>query len=232
MWKGARRRPARLLRDGVVMLTLISHLFVTFGLPLPLRCRKPGEADYPCHHRPCGCLTSEQCWKGDCCCFTLEEKLAWAEANGVEPPKHVRSLVKARSCRPVSPEKQSCCQESEPSATCAECAAVASAPCSDGSCCQSVGTAKCSHCPAQSEPKHPDANSFTKQPGVRWVVGLFAQKCRGEGPAGLLQLDFSIVSELIPVLLVQPDCSDFIRPSSDRATPRSIRPPTPPPRSC
>lgn len=232
MREGTRRRLASLHRDGMVVLTLLSHLLVTFGFPLPSRSRKPNDPDhpYPCQNRPCGCLTSEQCWKGDCCCFTLEEKLAWAEANGVEPPEHVRPLVKSRSGRPAA-KKMSCCSEAEPPATCAECEAVASAHCSDGSCCESKATAGCPHCAAKSGSKHPDAKSSTKQPSVRWVVGLFAQKCRGEGPAGLLQLDPTIVPDLTPVPLAQPNCIDLIRPSSDRATSLSICPPTPPPRS-
>jgi hypothetical protein len=91
------------LRDVIVVLTLVSHLMLTFGIPLPAPSRKkPTDGvPYPCQSRPCGCVTAEQCWAGDCCCFSIEEKLAWAEANGVEPPEHVRRLlvVAGRDCR-------------------------------------------------------------------------------------------------------------------------------------
>ncbi len=37
--------------------------------------------------RPCGCGSYDECWAGDCCCFTLSEKLAWARANNITPPR-------------------------------------------------------------------------------------------------------------------------------------------------
>src|SRR5262249_26842575 len=55
----------------------------------------------------------EECWAGDCCCFTLEQKLDWAEAHGIEPPPHVRPMVEARKARQAE-AKPCCCEESAP----------------------------------------------------------------------------------------------------------------------
>src|SRR5262249_28300736 len=76
---------------------------------------------FPCQGRPCGCASAADCWQGDCCCFTLAEKVAWADAHGVEPPAHARE--RAAACC----SHGSCC--SEPTPGCRACAARArSAP--------------------------------------------------------------------------------------------------------
>ena len=101
-----------LFRYGVVAITLIVHVVSTVGFPV--RAASVAKVDrgpaFPCQDRPCGCATSEQCWSGDCCCATLEEKLAWADARGIEPPSHVRPLVAARQAQHA--KVRSCCAHS------------------------------------------------------------------------------------------------------------------------
>lgn len=50
---------------------------------------KDRSRPFPCAHRVCGCRSAEQCWK-KCCCFTDAQKVAWADAQGVELPAFVR----------------------------------------------------------------------------------------------------------------------------------------------
>src|SRR5208282_2869063 len=105
MRRQVRARHGVRLRNTIVVLTLFSHLVVTLGFPLPIpkaAAAKDASRPFPCQNHSCGCLTADECWKGDCCCFTLEQKLAWAEANGTEPPPHVRPLVEARKHFPVN----------------------------------------------------------------------------------------------------------------------------------
>ena len=178
---------------ALVVLTLLSHLTATFGFPLPAEtAEKPGAAGpaFPCQNRPCGCSSSVECWAGDCCCFTLEEKLAWADANGVEPPAHVRPMVESRRAK-SPPEKPAAC------------------------CCEAGG---CDETPA------------FEVVAVRWVVGLFAKKCRGDGPAGLFDAEPAIPPEAIfePIRSL-PLVYMIDRPR--RAVSVSHVPPTPPPRS-
>jgi len=40
---------------------------------------------FPCEDHGCGCASSDECWNA-CCCHTIEERVAWAIANGVRPP--------------------------------------------------------------------------------------------------------------------------------------------------
>ncbi len=215
---------------------------ITFGFPLPARSRKKptdGVA-YPCQNRPCGCLTSEQCWQGDCCCFTLEEKLAWAEANGVEPPEHVRQLVESRGSRSVLPKKKSCCSEAEPAATpsttaqptCCGTRKPVATCCDDPSVCEATADTECPHCAAKANTSCCEKKALAreKESGVRWVVGIFAQKCRGHGPTGFFQLDPAVVPELKPIHLSEPERSDHVALRSDRIISVTHSPPTPPPR--
>lgn len=242
MWNNFWRTPDFRLRDVIVVLTLVSHLMITLGFPLPAPSRKSKDASqpFPCQSRPCGCLTADQCWKGDCCCFTIEEKLAWAEENGVEPPDHVRPLVESRKSRPSPPKKKSCCSEAEPTSepsvsappTCCTKQKPAATCCSGKQACEAEPVAECPHCAAKAKPNccKKKAPSRTSESGVRWVVGIFAQKCRGEGPAGLFQLDPAVVPDLTPIHFPELERGDQAAPRSDRTMSLSHSPPTPPPK--
>jgi hypothetical protein len=193
-----RNRPGAWARAAVV-LALVGHTFGALGCPLPARRANGSGQPYPCQNRSCGCLSASECWAGDCCCFTLEQKLAWAEENGVEPPAHARRLADARRDRPP-PAPKSCCRpegdEEAPEAGCPCCAASGASP---------------------------------EQPRARWVVGVMAQKCRGEGPAGAVRFDPAVVPEPDaygpPAVLVS-------RVPELARRPRWVPslPPTPPPR--
>ncbi len=43
---------------------------------------------YPCEGGRCGCLSAKQCWT-TCGCHTLQQKVAWAQRNGVPIPDFV-----------------------------------------------------------------------------------------------------------------------------------------------
>jgi hypothetical protein len=229
-------RPLR--RRLTASLALLAYATATFGFPLPAPAVKDHSQPYPCENRPCGCLTAEQCWQGDCCCFTLEEKLAWAEANGIEPPKHVRPLVESRKARRATPMKKSCCSESNSgsvksilsSSSCCGHSQSTGSPCCSQKSHEVEPNPKCPHCNPKPGSKGCEKKSPATGSGVRWIVGIFAQKCRGEGPAGMFQLDPAIVSDLTPTLLAGPGPVDWVAPRSVRLTPSSHCPPPPPPR--
>jgi hypothetical protein len=73
-------------RTVPAMLALSSVAACSLALPLPVPAAKPGAAPFPCQHHACGCRDPESCWRS-CCCFTTQEKLAWAKRHGVSPPK-------------------------------------------------------------------------------------------------------------------------------------------------
>ena len=82
------------------------HFLVASGIPLPSVAapRKPTDRPFPCMDRPCGCQTYDRCWAGDCCCFTMAEKLAWAKANSITPPVSAR-VASARSAEPAGHQR-------------------------------------------------------------------------------------------------------------------------------
>ena len=95
------RSSLRLLVTG---LMLCAQFASAIGLPAARPKATDAARPYPCMDRPCGCLTYDECWAGDCCCFTLGQKLAWAETNGIEAPAHAKARAK-----PESGAKENCC---------------------------------------------------------------------------------------------------------------------------
>jgi len=219
----------RLYYRIVAGVVLLCHFMVTFGLPSPtslFAIRVESGQPYPCQHRRCGCLSAERCWQGDCCCFKLEEKLEWAGANGVEPPKHVRPMVALRrAVAPAAvnsfgsaPREKTC--DSLKSHSCCEKAQNKPVALADGSECGSVRQVKTYGPKTTPEPS----------PGVQWILGAFAQKCRGETAAGVFLLDFAMVLDHSPVLLVKPASVGLITLATERILSISDIPPLPPPR--
>lgn len=103
-------RPSTSFRyRALAIAVLFAHSLGTVGYPLiPRHAAVSDTIAYPCAGHACGCATSEQGWAGDCCCYTLEQKLAWADARGIEPPTHVRSTIAARK-QAQQPKTKSCC---------------------------------------------------------------------------------------------------------------------------
>jgi hypothetical protein len=120
---------------GVGFVYLLAALEIP--LPLPVMARTDGGQPFPCQNHPCGCRTAEQCWS-HCCCFTAEERWAWAKANNVEPPAYAekpvvkpavngwnsvklrdraRNETASKSCCRAKAEPASCCQSTNRSAT-------------------------------------------------------------------------------------------------------------------
>lgn len=73
-------------RRLVAGFSLANYLLLLIGIPLPTPVSKDSSRPYPCQHHRCGCASADQCWR-HCCCFTREQKLAWARENGVSPPE-------------------------------------------------------------------------------------------------------------------------------------------------
>ena len=89
----------------VTWLLLCAQFAGASGFPIVRSATsKDTSRPYPCLDRPCGCLTYEACWAGDCCCFTLGQKLAWAEKRGIEAPAHARAKGPPEAC-----DEKACC---------------------------------------------------------------------------------------------------------------------------
>ncbi len=118
----------RLLRmplRPLVWLALTVYLASSAGLPLPTVQTAASQERFPCQGHGCGCPDAEHCWR-QCCCFTHEQKLAWARRNGITPP--------ARLLAQQAPPKSCCSAQRTTHACCATPAAK--------SCCQPRSVAK------------------------------------------------------------------------------------------
>src|SRR5947208_15226812 len=100
------QRVASAAQRLVAMAALVGFLGGVVGAPLvKLRPTKDLSQPFPCQDHRCGCLSAQQCWRS-CCCFTNQQKLAWAHEHGVSPPAYVfaaaareKSVVSTNSCR-------------------------------------------------------------------------------------------------------------------------------------
>jgi hypothetical protein len=196
-------RPLR--RRLIAAITLVAYLLATLGVPLPAAARKPEDQPFPCQDHPCGCRTAEQCWTA-CCCFTPEQRWAWARERHIQPPAYAErpaaqgwrtTRLRDREQRPPQPET-----------SCRQCAAEdpgrAKGPAAKKSCCtgersrppccepprprphvkpapaQTCQTAPdCPEC--QTTPGQPSREAKAARKGsVRWGLGLSALRCQGQ----------------------------------------------------
>ena len=125
---GFRRALRRFGAAGVC----VAYLIAALGIPLPASVHKDASQPFPCQDHPCGCQTAEQCWR-NCCCFTPEERWAWARAHHVEPPAYAEkptekptaggwNTVKLRNCAKGKTESvaKSCCRTSTKRSSCCQ----------------------------------------------------------------------------------------------------------------
>jgi hypothetical protein len=70
-------------------VALFAYLAAAIGFPLPatFASHKDRSEPFPCRDHACGCQNAEECWSG-CCCFSAEERWAWAESHHIQPPEY------------------------------------------------------------------------------------------------------------------------------------------------
>lgn len=84
------------------------------GLPIPVP-RPHGKSNgspFPCQDHPCGCMSAEQCWQA-CCCFSPEQRLAWAQSHHVDPPESLtrQCSVNSGHCDADHRASAACCSK-------------------------------------------------------------------------------------------------------------------------
>jgi hypothetical protein len=193
-------------RHALAVVALLAQLVAAIGAPtLGSHTNKKGSVPFPCQNHPCGCSTPEEGWAGDCCCFTLEQKLAWAEERGIEPPPHVRATVEARR-------------------------AAASQVKAKPPCCAKHAKSDCCETAPGATHKHTDEPAAPSSLTVRWLAGIHVQKCHGDGPAGLFKFEAGTTPTQPGHPRALRPVHDFERPTDSQATSTPSCPPTPPPR--
>jgi hypothetical protein len=174
-WRAISWRPLR--RRLCAAVTLLAYLLATLGLPLPAPARKPDSVPFPCQDHPCGCVTAEQCWSA-CCCFTPEQRWAWARQHQVEPPAYAEkpSAHGWRTTRLRDRDGQG----AEPSTGCRSCAQAPKSCCTSNPapapCCQKPQQGP-NDKPSKPKPRR-DAKPAPKG-GAKWGLGVAALRCQG-----------------------------------------------------
>jgi hypothetical protein len=144
------------VRRPCAAVALVAYLVAALGFPLAVPAAKDRGQPFPCMNHACGCADAEQCWR-HCCCFTPQEKLAWAKAHGITPPAYAE--------RPAAQGWHTARLRDREQAETTTCACAQHRPDAKG-CCETAS--------------RPVEKSSTKaSTGSRWVVGVAALRCRG-----------------------------------------------------
>jgi hypothetical protein len=217
---GARRKiPWRSLRRRLAAaVTLCAYLAAALGLPLPASPPREKGQPFPCMDHPCGCQTAEQCWTS-CCCLTAEERWAWARAHNVQPPAYAERPAAADQGWSTTPLRDQAEGKTPPHGR--------------GACCRSEKSCRADSardrgcCQPSTSPSSDKADNA--RGGVRWVLGVSAQRCQG-----LTTLWVSTGTTLPPPRVVawapSADPAGWLSSTDTTAFLLSRTPPAPPPR--
>lgn len=109
---------------SATMLVIVLGSGLVFSIPLKIV--KDRSIPFPCMDCNCSCRDAESCWSG-CNCMLPAQKLAWAEANGVQPPEWFQRFA---SQAPQGNTKSSaaCCSTTKTTRACCNSRAVKVAP--------------------------------------------------------------------------------------------------------
>lgn len=208
------KRLLRAVRGGITATAAVAFLAAAIGVPLPSGARKDRSVAFPCMYRSCGCHDAAGC-KDHCCCFSNEEKLAWAAEHQVDPTPFAHASLPS--------------EDGLPRPSCDNCDAIALVSCAT----RCDLTASASHQPAESsgasccETKSNPSSSPAK---TVWLSIAAYRHCTGLAPL------WTLVGAALPPPL--PSCYEFEwAPSGDVAMMEchlevvALEPSPPPPRS-
>jgi hypothetical protein len=198
--------------------TLVCYVLTAFGVPLPAAPVRKGSVPFICQSRACGCQSAEQCWSG-CCCFTPEQRWAWARQQHVEPPDYAEAPRSGgwQSARKrdgdAKPVKACCSEGHEPAPPCCEPPKEPEQPLPE----------VCSDCTP------PAAKTTTKTHHVGWTLGVEALKCKGQS---VLWVTTGVIVRMASAPIELHRAAPTHTLTSVDATPHSrpLAPPDPPPR--
>jgi hypothetical protein len=95
-----RRGLQQVIRNSILLATLIGHMLSLFGLPAFITrvgWHKDLRVPFPCMYRPCGCKNAEDCWH-NCCCLSLAERIAWAKQYNPPMIQGLSPTLDSQSC--------------------------------------------------------------------------------------------------------------------------------------
>jgi hypothetical protein len=114
----------RAMRRLYAGAALFAYAVTVVGVPAAPVSRPPGQA-FICQGHACGCENAEQCW-AHCCCFSPQDRSAWAVRNHVEPPPYAEQpraggwqVARVRDQEPgCEAGESSCCSRRAPEGRC------------------------------------------------------------------------------------------------------------------
>ncbi len=198
-WLCRFHRRVRATRDVVLVgAALCGFLVANLGLPLIdpaslATAQKDKSKPFPCQDRPCGCMSADACMRS-CCCFTANERLAWAKAHDVEPIPELVAAAKQESATSHEPcEHAGACNHCDHAQTVAQTQPPSRAKCCSSKAASQPGTqthpatagkpeAGQAHDAVTSEEASANEESSDGDWRVIWIVGSLASKCQGLGP--------------------------------------------------
>ena len=194
----------------------LAYLLVALEIPLPAAIHKDTSQPFPCQDHACGCQTAEQCWTS-CCCFTPEERWAWARAHDVQPPTYAEKPTPKPAEQPAAHGWNTVKLRDRD-----HCATATTTK----SCCRKQGE-RASCCQTTPKPAAPQA--APRSGNVRWGSVMSAWRCQG------FQTLWVVVGAVLPVPPSTTWSPDYPPPSlfslwDSHAILLSMPPPAPPPR--
>lgn len=147
----AKRLP-RAFRGGIGAAATVAFLAAAVGVPLPSGVRKDRSVAFPCMYRSCGCHDAAGC-KDHCCCFSNQEKLAWAAEHHVD-------------ATPFADTRLLAVEDGLPRPSCAKCDSAETPSNDDGAAC-------CANRPARQTSTIPRAG---------WLSIVAYRQCTGLAP--------------------------------------------------
>lgn len=216
------------LRRGFVAAAVLAYVAAAVGVRLPTGGGKDRSVPFPCMDRPCGCHDAEGC-KEHCCCFTSEQKLAWAAEHQVDPTPFVNFAAPGSAVSVSSGEHDAACcasdshQPETPARHCNQ--QIAATP-----------PVRQNHCVLDHCVAPPDADDGSSRPtadlpdGADDSISIAAYRaCHGLAPL------WSTLGAALPP--PQPTAYEFLWDRGESVAPVllasaafSLSPPTPPPR--
>jgi len=223
-------------------------------MPLPLPTfeiiHKDDAQAFPCQHSTCGCKTARQCWTS-CCCRSPEQRIAWAEKNGVTPPKYaVRNSSTNSSAGKSTAEKSSAGTSSAKSDHSLAASVVSASKTKSPAkpCCVPGNSANASTtaattllnatcdsspsndaCCSEEQTVYSKENAANRSSKTEITLSIMALKCQGKSTAFTL-LPWTILSFPLQVAKFEPTAGLLLVPHRELAASIFYQPDTPPPK--
>jgi hypothetical protein len=155
----------------------IGYVAAAAGLYLPIVLTKDTSKPFPCMHSRCGCQDAEQCWKS-CCCHTGSERLAWAKARRLVPPKAlIRQVADEQRALEKTPIG-ACCRSKTACAVAMKTTRPAATKLCTQAACLDTPSANCVKCVVKGSASNHVRHSSERSEVVSVVDAL---KCQGAG---------------------------------------------------